>query len=156
MRNVALTVHIAASDARAALARIAEFDRFPSLAADVREVTTHEDGSDWVVNFRRGLMRWTERETVDFGQLRIGFEQVEGDFATFSGSWQLVAGIGGCVVRFEASWDFGIESLAGIMDPIAERVIKRVVCDVLAGLFSATTVLDGGEALTDLAPGRAA
>jgi len=154
MRNVALTVHIAAGDPRGALARIAEFERFPGLAADVRQVTSREDESDWVVNFRRGLMRWTERETVDPGRLRIEFEQVEGDFAAFSGSWQLVPGIGGCVVRFEAAWDFGIESLAGIMDPIAERVIKRVVCEVLAGLFSATTVLGGGEALRDL--GRAA
>ncbi len=36
------------------------------------------------------------------------------------------------------------------MDPIAERVIKRVVCDVLAALFGHITVLEGGEALTDL------
>ena len=28
---------------------------------------------------------------------------------------------------FEVTYDFGIESMAGILDPIAERVIKRVV-----------------------------
>jgi ribosome-associated toxin RatA of RatAB toxin-antitoxin module len=154
MRKVVLTVHIAARDARAALARIAEFERYPGLAADVREVTTHADGTDWVVNFRRGPMRWTETETVDEASLRIDFAQTEGDFAEFAGSWQLVPGIGGCVVRFEARYDFGIESLAGIMDPIAERVIKRAVCEVLAGLFGRTSVLEGGEALSDL--GRAA
>lgn len=154
MRNVALTVRVAADDTRTVLARIAEFDRYPELAADVRQVESHVDGTDWVVNFRRGLLRWTERETVDFGRSRIDFEQVSGDFAAFSGSWRVERGIGGCVVRFEVAWDFGIDSLAGIMDPIAERVIKRVVCDVLAALFPDPTVLEGGEALTDL--GRAA
>jgi ribosome-associated toxin RatA of RatAB toxin-antitoxin module len=154
MRNVVLTVHVPVRDARAALARIADFASYPELAADVREVVAHGDRTDWVVNFRRGPMRWTETETVDPARLRIDFAQTEGDFADFAGSWQLVEGIGGCVVRFECGYDFGIESLAGIMDPIAERVIKRVVRDVLAALFGRTTVLEGGEALTDL--GRAA
>jgi ribosome-associated toxin RatA of RatAB toxin-antitoxin module len=153
MRNVVLTVHVAARDARAALARIAEFERYPELAADVREVTPRGATTDGVVNFRRGPMRWTETETVDERALRIDFAQTEGDFASFAGSWQLVPGIGGCVVRFEVAYDFGIESLAGIMDPIAERVIKRVVCEVLAALFGHTSILEGGEALTDRLPG---
>lgn len=154
MRTVALTVRIAEDNPRAALARIAEFDRYPALAADVRHVESGVDGSSWVVNFRRGVLRWTSSDRVDLGRARLDFEQVSGDFAAFSGSWRVSRGIGGCVVRFDVSWDFGIESMAGIMDPIAERVIKRVVCDVLAGLFPRTTVLDGGDALTDL--GRAA
>lgn len=154
MRSVALTVRVAARDARAALARIAEFGRYPELAADVRHVTVRADGTDWVVNFRRGPMRWTETETVDPERLRIDFAQTEGDFAAFAGSWRLAPGTGGCTVRFECAYDFGIESLAGIMDPIAERVIKRVVCEVLAALFGQTSVLEGGEALSDL--GRAA
>lgn len=154
MRTVALTVRIAADDPCFALSRIADFERYPVLAADVRDVESTPGESRWVVNFRRGLLRWTEHDTVDFGRSRIDFEQVSGDFAEFSGSWRVARGIGGCTVRFEAAWDFGIDSLAGIMDPIAERVIKRVVCDVLSGLFPATTVLDGGAALTDL--GRAA
>ncbi|HEX2130060.1 MAG TPA: SRPBCC family protein [Actinophytocola sp.] len=151
MRNVALTVRIPVRDARAALTRIAEFDRYPTLATDVREVRSRPGGSDWVVHFRRGLLRWTERDTVEHGRLRIGFEQVTGDFATFSGCWQLVPGLRGCVVRFTAAWDFGIDSMAGIMDPIAERVIKRVVCDVLTGLFGPTTVLEGGVDLERVA-----
>jgi hypothetical protein len=44
--------------------------------------------------------------------------------------------------------------MAAILDPIAERVIKRVVRSALSGLFGAVTVLEGGEALSDL--GRAA
>ncbi len=45
MRNVVLTVHVAARDARAALARIADFERYPELAADVREVVRARRGA---------------------------------------------------------------------------------------------------------------
>jgi Polyketide cyclase / dehydrase and lipid transport len=154
MRATSISIRIRTDDVPGALAEIADFGRFPSLADDVREVTRDAGGSQWTVNFRRGLMRWHEIDAVDAAALRISFEQTEGDFAAFAGAWRLSPVIGGARVDFEIAWDFGIESMAGIMDPIAERVIKRVVCDVLSGLFGEITVLAGGEALTDL--GRAA
>ncbi|MDQ3787017.1 MAG: SRPBCC family protein [Actinomycetota bacterium] len=154
MRATSIKVRVRTDDVSAALTEIADFTRFPALAPDVRQVTSGDDGSDWVVNFRRGVMRWHETEAVSTSDLRIDFAQTDGDFAEFRGSWRLRPVIGGAHVTFEVTWDFGIESMAGLMDPIAERVIKRVVCDVLSGLFGEITVLEGGEALTDL--GRAA
>ena len=103
------------------------------------------------MNFRRGIMRWTELETIDDERLRIHFDQIDGDFEDFHGSWQVLPADDGAQVLFEVSYDFGIESLVGIMDPIAERVIKRSVCAVLSGLFADIRVLEGAEALTDLA-----
>jgi ribosome-associated toxin RatA of RatAB toxin-antitoxin module len=96
-------------------------------------------------------MRWNEWESVDADRLRIEFDQTDGDFAEFHGFWQFSPEIGGCEVLFEVSYDFGIESLAGIMDPIAERVVKRVINTVLTELFGDVEVLVGGEALVDLA-----
>lgn len=154
MRATSISVRIRTDDVPGALTSIADFGRFPSLADDVREVVPWDGCSQWTVNFRRGLMRWHETDVVDTANLRISFEQTSGDFAEFSGSWQLTPVIGGARVDFAVSWDFGIESMAGIMDPIAERVIKRVAVNVLSGLFGEITVLAGGEALTDL--GRAA
>jgi hypothetical protein len=154
MRATSISVRIRTDDVPGACASIADFGRFPALADDVRDVAQFDGCSQWTVNFRRGLMRWHETDVVDTAALRITFEQTEGDFAEFSGSWQLTPVIGGARVDFAVSWDFGIESMAGIMDPIAERVIKRVVLAVLSGLFGDVTVLAGGEALTDL--GRAA
>jgi len=152
MRATSIKVRIRTDDVSAALTEIADFTRFPALAADVRSVVPRDGGSEWTVNFRRGVMRWHETETVS--DLRIDFAQTDGDFAEFHGSWRLRPVLGGAHVCFEVTWDFGIDSMAGLMDPIAERVIKRVVCDVLSGLFGEITVLEGGEALTDL--GRAA
>jgi ribosome-associated toxin RatA of RatAB toxin-antitoxin module len=147
---------------------IADFASYPSLADDVRAVHTTPPAvlgaprtSDWVMNFRRGIMRWTELEAVDEDRLRIDFEQTDGDFEDFRGSWRVgkaTDGAAGSEVLFEVTYDFGIESLVGIMDPIAERVITRAVCAVLSGLFDHVLVLEGAEALTDLAwpiPGHA-
>jgi hypothetical protein len=150
MRATSISIRIRTEDVPGALAEIADFGRFPSLADDVREVLPDAGGTHWTVNFRRGLMRWHETDAVDPASLRITFEQTSGDFAEFGGSWQLTPVIGGARVDFAVSWDFGIESMAGIMDPIAERVIKRVAVAVLTGLFGDVTVLAGGEALTDL------
>src|SRR5262245_45134579 len=154
MRATSISVRIRTGDLPAALRAIADFGRYPELADDVRAVELTKYGSQWTVNFRRGLMRWHEMDVVDDVALRINFTQTDGDFAEFHGCWQLTPVIGGARVDFDVTWDFGIESMAGIMDPIAERVIKRVVVAVLNGLFGDSTVLAGGEALTDL--GRAA
>jgi len=158
MRTVRLRVWFATEDPHRDFQRVADFGLFPSLAEDVRAVAVHpapspdvQRDSDWAVNFRRGVMRWNEWESVDEARLRIEFDQTEGDFAEFHGFWQLMPVPGGCEVLFEVSYDFGIESLAGIMDPIAERVVKRVICSVLSGLFGDIHVLEGGEALVDLA-----
>ena len=154
MRAIMLRVAIVA-DPVAAFAAIADFERYPSLADDVRDVRTDRSRmpreSNWVMNFRRGIMRWTELEVIDDERMRIHFDQTEGDFEDFHGSWQVFPTTDGAEVLFEVSYDFGIESLVGIMDPIAERVIKRAVCAVLSGLFVDIEVLEGAEALTDLA-----
>ena len=158
MRTVRLRARFATEDAQRDFQRVADFGLFPGLADDVRAVEVHPApspdmprDSDWAVNFRRGVMRWNEWESVDVARLRIEFDQTDGDFAEFHGFWQLDPHTGGCEVLFEVTYDFGIESLAGIMDPIAERVVKRVICSVLTELFGDIDVLEGGEALIDLA-----
>jgi len=156
MRTIRLRAEIDA-DPAAVFAAVAEFDRWPALAADVREVVTTPASagqpreSRWEVNFRRGVMRWREAEVVDPVLLRIDFDRTDGDFEDFHGSWQVFDASGGTAeALFEVTYDFGIESLAGLMDPIAERVIKRSVCEVLNGQFDGVRVVEGAEALTDL------
>lgn len=157
MRAISLRAMVGAEPA-AAFDAIADFASFPLLADDVRDVrvdpgSTWEGDrtSHWVMNFRRGIMHWTEVDDLDHDRLRIAFRQTDGDFEEFHGSWRLTAAGAEVEVLFEVTYDFGIESLVGIMDPIAERVIKRSVFSVLSGLFGTVRVLEGAEALTDLA-----
>src|ERR1700704_2844750 len=97
MRTVMLRARFTTDDAHRDFHRIADFGRFPSLADDVCAVDVHPApspdvprDSDWEVNFRRGLMRWNEWESVEVDRLRIEFDLTDGDFAEFHGFWQLV------------------------------------------------------------------
>jgi ribosome-associated toxin RatA of RatAB toxin-antitoxin module len=126
MRTVRLVIQLPASDLTAAFGLIADFAAFPAFAEDVRAVTVHpspaadQRSSCWTVNFRRGVLHWNELDTVDQKGLEISFTQTSGDFAEFYGRWRLTpAG----EVHFEVTYDFGVDSLAGLMDPIAERVV---------------------------------
>lgn len=157
MRTIRLLVTIATDDPTAAFTLISDFTRYPAMAQDVHSVITHPSrcpgeprNSDWKVNFRRGVMSWNEWEVVDRERLHIEFCQTDGDFDDFRGSWQLTPTGDIVDILFEVTYDFGIESLVGIMDPIAERVIKRAICSVLTELFGDISVIEGGAALADL------
>lgn len=157
MRSIYLRADVPTGDADSVFKHITDFTRYPAMSPDVRSVATRPapaagqpQHSDWEVNFRRGIMRWTEREDIDHERLHVEFSQIDGDFDDFHGSWQLTPTASGCGVELRVTYDFGIESLAGIMDPLAERVIKRAICAVLADVVGQVTVLEGGAALTDL------
>ncbi|ESQ01867.1 hypothetical protein B590_00245 [Streptomyces sp. PVA_94-07] len=123
---------------------IARFDRFPQLAPHVSSTTVHgtlpdaQGSSSWELHFRSGLLRWTEQDRFVRDELEIRFEQEDGDFDTFEGKWALTRQGDDVVVHFEVDFDFGIPSLEGILDPIAERVIKETVAWAVTGLFSRT------------------
>ncbi|AYN35343.1 cyclase [Streptomyces albus] len=132
--------------------QVRQFARYPELAPVVRAVTIHEisddkETSDWEVYFRNGILRWTESDHFDPDNLSIDFTQLDGDFDSFEGTWRIESGENGCVVDFRADFDFGIPSLAGILDPVAERVIKETIARVVIGLFGGNGTVVGDEAL---------
>jgi ribosome-associated toxin RatA of RatAB toxin-antitoxin module len=157
MRSIYLHAEVPTGDTDLVFEHIIDFMNYPTVSPDVRSVTTHSAPAagqarhtDWEVNFRRGIMRWTEREDIDHERWNVTFQQIDGDFDDFRGSWQLTPSPSGCRVELRVTYDFGIESLAKIMDPLAERVIKRAICSVLVDIVGEVNVLEGGAALTDL------
>jgi ribosome-associated toxin RatA of RatAB toxin-antitoxin module len=149
MRNVKVSARVA-GDAGPCFDRISDFARYPELIDVIRDVAVYPadaDGnerSDWAVYFRNGILRWSERDAPDRTALRITFEQIDGDFDYFAGQWTIAQapdGPGSSVVTFDSDFDFGIPSLAGILDPVAERVFKETITGVLAGLFGQIEVL---------------
>ncbi|MFS8202248.1 type II toxin-antitoxin system RatA family toxin [Streptomyces sp. CWNU-52B] len=149
MRSAQLTVRTGGVGPDEAYRRIRDFARYPELTPVVRAVTVRagtdgEDGeehSDWEVYFRNGILRWTEADRFDEERLTIAFRQLHGDFEEFTGTWRVRVGAG-CLIEFAAEFDFGIPSLAGILDPVAERVLKETIAAVLTGLFADATVVD--------------
>jgi ribosome-associated toxin RatA of RatAB toxin-antitoxin module len=151
MRRVELDAVIESVAAEAVFDEILRFDRYPGLAPHVESTIVHETvpspqgRSSWELHFRSGLLRWTEQESFLRDELRLEFEQVTGDFDTFSGQWTLRQDGADTALHFEADFDFGIPSLEGILDPIAERVIKETVAWVVVGMFDVVRLADQAE-----------
>ncbi|MGV9674164.1 type II toxin-antitoxin system RatA family toxin [Nocardia sp. NPDC003482] len=148
MRTVELRMRSERIDADEAYRRIIRMDRYPDLSEDVRSVVVHPgaDGepstSDWEVYFRNGPLCWTEVDYFQPDRRRISFEQTEGDFDSFRGSWRIEPAGAGCELYFETTFDFGIASLAGIMEPLAEKVLKEGLAIAVHRLLGDATVLD--------------
>jgi ribosome-associated toxin RatA of RatAB toxin-antitoxin module len=151
MRRVELEALIPNRTPAEVLPEIVRFDRYPALAPHVRSTVVHRTlptptgRSEWELHFRSGLLRWTEEETFEAALGRVTFTQTEGDFDAFSGGWDLTPDGAGTCLEFRADFDFGIPSLAGILDPIAHRVIQETVAYVVTGMFSAAQVRTATE-----------
>ncbi|MBH0781578.1 type II toxin-antitoxin system RatA family toxin [Nocardia bovistercoris] len=146
MRSLHIELRSETVSADEAFSRISDFERYPGLVDEVRDVTvrTREDGhlvSDWEVFFRNGPLRWSEIDYVQPDRRRIVFEQLSGDFHMFRGAWTVTPVNHGSCVRFEATFDFGIPSLTGILDPIATKVLKEGIAIIVYSLLGGATVI---------------
>ncbi len=139
MPQVAVTAVVPGAGPDEVFAAVADFAAYPRHTDAVRDVVVRPAGgvveSDWEVNFRNGVLAWTERDVVDPSGRRIAFEQLDGDFALFTGSWSVEPDGDGSTVTFEASFDLGMPSLAPMIDPIAERALAENVRAILGGLL---------------------
>ena len=141
MREVVLTA-VVAREARSVYEALADLEAYPRHMSSVRKVALldrSEAGctSAWEVEFRNGLLRWTEKDDFDRDRLWITFAQIEGDLEAFSGRWEVTPAGPGCRVRFAAAFDLGIPSLAAFLEPVAQDAIEENISKVLGGLFGA-------------------
>ena len=141
--SISVSVEVSAGvGADEAYRRLIEFEKYPQLTASVRSVQVERSAVDdvlvssWAVDFRGGILHWTERDTLDRAARVLAFEQIVGDLELFAGRWQVVeAADDRCTVRFDADLDMGIPSLAAIIDPIATAALRDNVLMILSGLL---------------------
>ncbi|GAA3308531.1 type II toxin-antitoxin system RatA family toxin [Streptomyces cinereospinus] len=127
-------------DADEVFDRVRDFERYADHTDTVREVTvTAADAgtvdSAWAVNFRGGVLRWTERDVVDTATRTVTFEQLTGDFARFVGTWDVRRAGDDVVVLFSCEFDMGIPSLEPIINPVAMRALVDSIGLILRGLL---------------------
>ncbi len=134
-----------------AFRRLADYERYPEQTPSVRSVQTERRGEDlvsiWRVDFRGGILCWTERDFIDEAALRLDFEQIDGDLELFAGGWQVLGEVGpedveGSLMIFTAELDLGIPSLAPLVDPIAESALRANMTAVLTGLFDDVVIAE--------------
>jgi ribosome-associated toxin RatA of RatAB toxin-antitoxin module len=140
MRHVEIETLVPSGDADAVFARISDFERYADHTDAVREVAVTSLAPDlvesrWAVNFRNGVLAWSERDRIDPAARTIAFEQIAGDFHEFTGTWGVTGADGGVAVVFTADFDLGMPSLAPIIDPIAERALRENMMAILRGLL---------------------
>lgn len=149
--SVVLDADVPGWQADDVFARVADFRRYPELTAAVRKVTVEDEGADglvstWEVNFRKGILVWTERDQIDPDRRLIEFTQTKGDFAMFTGTWTVDETGDSTRVGFASRFDLGIASLASLVDPIACRALRDSVHDILEGLFGEEITIHDIEA----------
>jgi ribosome-associated toxin RatA of RatAB toxin-antitoxin module len=140
MSAICVEASVAGVEATDAFEAVCDLDGYPALADSVLAVRSEGmvDGravSHWSVSFRDGVLRWSEEDRRDDRRLTLDFDQVEGDFESFSGSWSVAGAEDGCTVRFDAAFDFGMPSIGAMLDPLAEAAIYDNVVQMLAGVF---------------------
>jgi ribosome-associated toxin RatA of RatAB toxin-antitoxin module len=140
MPDVAVTAAVPGAAPDEVFSAVADFASYAEHTDTVREVVvTAVDGgaleSAWAVTFRNGVLAWTERDVVDLRARRIDFEQVDGDFVVFTGTWAVEPDGDGSTVRLTASFDLGMPSLAPMIDPLAVRTLVDNVHAILSGLL---------------------
>ena len=140
MRHVEIHAFLRGIDAGTAFDTLADFRHYADLVDVVRSVELDRPAngpaySTWVVEFRNGLLRWTEEDWFRRDQLRLDFMQIDGDFEEFYGGWVLEPTPDGVKAALIADFDFGVPSLASIVEPVAERVLTDVTQLILIGLF---------------------
>ncbi|TWP50896.1 cyclase [Lentzea tibetensis] len=125
---------------------VADFARYPDLVdavVSVEVLPPQEDGaipSHWEVLFRKGVLRWSEEDLLDRENGVITFTQTDGDFDVFEGGWEITAAPEGVALTFRAKFDFGVPSMASIIDPVAGRVLLENLGLIVRGLFSPDSV----------------
>src|SRR6266568_1000518 len=117
MRDVEVTGFLPAGNARQVFDTLVEFERYPDLVEVVKSVEILSPPgaapmvSRWVVYFRNGTLSWTEADRLDRDAGTIDFVQTDGDF--------------------------GVPTLAAIIDPVAERVLVETIQLILRALLPA-------------------
>jgi len=142
MRHVEIHAFVCDLDANTVFDTLADFRHYTRLvdtvvSVDIEHETPAYAHSSWVVKFRNGLLKWSEEDWFRREQLRLDFRQTEGDFEEFFGGWVLEPTPTGVKTAMIVDFDFGVPSLASIVDPVAERVLTDVIHQILKGLFGA-------------------
>lgn len=150
MRHVEVLARVGGLASAEVYAIISDFSGYPEHSEAVRSVAYKEADagrsvSAWEVNFREGILRWTEEDIFDVEAHTIRFCQIEGDVDYFAGRWSVRPTPQGCLVCFECDFDMGIPGMNDILEPIAEQALRENAKSILEGLIPSIEFVAGDE-----------
>ncbi len=150
MRSVSVTATAPDLQPDEVFDRVADFERYPEVCDTVLSVVQERLDSErlrstWEVEFRDGVMEWTEEDRLDRQARTIEFTQTVGDFEHFAGRWAIRPAGAGSAIEFEADFDLGVPSLGNLLEPIAERSLGENVAAILRSLLGEQVRFGAGQ-----------
>lgn len=121
--------HTTSADPERVWAALLDTEAYASYMDEVRDITIVEwEGnhrlSKWAVRLKGSELQWLESEYIDHENLKVTFEQREGDLAYFDGHWQVESLDGVTVATIYASFDIGIPMMSEMLNPVAARALS--------------------------------
>jgi len=123
-------------------ALINDVESYPRFMEHVRSLKVLEHGadyriSDWEIDCKGFIMRWTEREELFPDRWRTEYRNIDGDLEVFEGSWQLeVLDADTTRASLTVRFEIGVPMLCDMLNPVAERAIRANSQKMLASLAS--------------------
>lgn len=120
-------------DPDAAFAVFGDLERHVVRTSVVRSVTvepgeTPDDRvSRWEVQYRNGLLKWSQFDRLDRDARVVTFTRRDGDPATLDGTWSVEPHDGGARITFACRFDLGIPTLSAMLDPLAGRILRETI-----------------------------
>ncbi|MGN2637871.1 SRPBCC family protein [Nocardia takedensis] len=118
----------------------------PEQVKSVRTEAGPRPGSaltHWEIYFRNGVLCWSEEDVYDDDTCTITFTQIDGDFDVFEGAWRVDEVDGDLILTFTAEFDFGVPSMESIVNPVALRVLRHAMSQIVSKLFGGIMIDDG-------------
>jgi len=94
----------------------------------------------WEIYFRNGILSWTELDVYEDDNYIISFLQTEGDFDVFEGNWHVGGVDDDLLLTFTAIFDFGVPSMEAIVNPVAVRVLRHAMAEIIRKLFGGVVI----------------
>ncbi len=122
-----------------ALAR--DIERFPDFMADVQDVeileqTPQRQLSRWVgliKEFKRTI-EWTEEDFWDDEEHTCRFQQTEGDFSEYSGTWDFKQADAGTAVVLDLSYEYDIPLIGSLIKGLLLKKMQQNCDSMLAAI----------------------
>ena len=151
MRAISVTARTRGLAADDAFARIIAVEKYSDVCPDVHsvEVAIGADGnpeSTWEVEFRDGVLEWTESDIIDHEHHTMAFKLIDGDLDHFEGESHVTEDGQDVIVDFKGEMDLGMASLADLVEPLAQRSMEDSLATILnAVLGEGTAIAIGGR-----------
>lgn len=130
MTNYEMTKQFAYS-ADAVYEQLVNMEQYPKWMKNIDHVTVLERAENmtktkWEATLDGRKIGWTEQDIYDADAHTITYRLIEGDLSEMEGSWQVnETADGGCEVRLQGSFSFGIPMMALFIEPILKRKLEE-------------------------------